>query len=148
MKTWDDVKKGPHGLCLMNKAELAALEEGQREVLKGLGLKELHYMKKFEDGSRAVVVLLWDEDKGRMWRGCTACVPQDQYVKSVGRMIARGRALRAVKNDTPTGEIKRGRCEGCEAIEWIYDAFGEYKAARTAKWTAEETALVSRRDRI
>lgn len=146
---------GLHALGTMGREELGLLELGQKDKVKNLGLRELHYMKKFDDGSKAMVVLLWKD--GRSYRGCTACVPQDQYVKAVGRVIARGRALRVVMEEDKaaqkgksepknTGGIKRGTVEipGCDAIKWIKSRFGKYKATGGVDWTAEETALVTR----
>jgi hypothetical protein len=89
-------------------AEQPSLETLQRREVEQRNLTELlYYVNGFsEDGSRACVVLLMNPAGGVEARGVSVCSPQDNFVKATGRLIARGRALRAVKRRSNSKYIK------------------------------------------
>lgn len=94
--------------------DLGAMEKEQCNEIKAMGKQETVYVTHYKDGSRATVVVLWDHGADtdirpqmEIARGAAVCVPKDEYVKIIGRIVARGRALRAAKTGRARGEMKR-----------------------------------------
>lgn len=88
-------------------AEQPSLETLQRREVEQWNLTELlYYVSGSSDGSRACVVLLMNPAGGAEARGISVCSPQDNFVKATGRLIARGRALRAVKRRSNSKYLK------------------------------------------
>ena len=141
---------GPGVALIRADAEtLKKYEMDQHERIAKLEMKEILYVKKFDDGSRATVVVL--TKPGLVVRGYAICIPRDQYVKSVGRILARARALRAVTNKRSGGHTKVLRVnpleppreEVCMALHMV-DAMGGFKWIHSAVLTPEESALAAR----
>lgn len=140
---------GPGVALIRADAEtLKKYEMDQHERIAKLEMKEILYVKKFDDGSRATVVVL--TKPGIVVRGYAICIPRDQYVKSVGRILARARALRAVTNAHSGGHTKVLRVnpeepprEVCMALHMV-DAMGGFKWIHNAVLTPEERALAVR----
>ena len=154
--------------------DLNAIETEQRAEVKSLGKQETVYVTRYEDGSRATVVALWDHEADtdissqmEIARGAAVCVPKDEYVKIIGRIVARGRALRAAKTGKSKGEMKRTEKEhlrrrtvlrlttldripprtlqpaACDALMWLR-TIGRYKSECRANPTNTELELIQK----
>jgi hypothetical protein len=151
--------------------DLGAMEKEQCNEIKALGKQETVYVTHYKDGSRATVVVLWDHGAGtdissqmEIVRGAAVCVPKDEYVKIIGRIVARGRALRAAKTGRPKGEMNRTEEErlrrrrlttldripprtlqpaACDALMWLR-TIGRYKSECRANPTNTELELIQK----
>jgi hypothetical protein len=81
------------------------LELEQSETLKQLDLRERIYYKRFEDGSGRCVVLLVAQNGYPLARGVAIQSPKDNFEKGIGRLLARGRALRAIRRGHNSGDL-------------------------------------------
>ena len=93
------------GIDALPTERVKELEEKQKKH----GMIEKIYYDREIDGSAACVVLLAVEGVNRelqpVARGVAICSPLDTFNRAKGRVIARGRALRAIKRADNTGYL-------------------------------------------
>jgi hypothetical protein len=116
-----------HVLCQMPRAQLRRIEKEQEAFLGFTGRCGFDYVKDFDDGSSTTVVVIVAPESDVVWsRGVAIKAMGDPVHRRVGRIIARGRAIRALNHRSTSGmhwEIVANL-----AILWWRDTFGTFKA--------------------
>ena len=82
---------------------LKILEGTQRDNLEKQGISEKVYYDKVGEGTIAAVILT--DKAGIVARGVTVCSPLDNMNKNQARVVARGRAIRAMRKQRDSGKI-------------------------------------------
>ena len=151
-----------HALARLDKDELSELEEGQHATMLGgfptshhKPVREMIYYEKFPDGSVATVVILTNTaptggDEPIVARGISVCAPVDGFSRAVGRILARGRAIRAAEKGVPsslTSRVDKTRNRGitiphCEGLKWVYEKFEGYKSSVFPDLTEKEKKIL------
>src|SRR4030042_1550217 len=135
-----------HLLCQWPRDRLRRLEEEQEATVEGLGLRGFDYVKDFEDGSGAAVVVLGKEARV-VSRGVSLRAVGDPVNRRVGRVIARGRAIRAFLRGRSSSIVcplvdGKSRVFPSDAARWYGETFGFEKSwCGIGKLTGEEEGI-------
>ena len=111
--------------------------------------EKIYYINK-HDGSRACVVLLVEGKEGELElvaRGISICSRLDTFDRIKGRVIARGRAFRAIKKKHMTGRIKfyRKNYSNNQALQTVWSRFTWKSAYRPEPTYSEKKILAFKR---
>jgi len=132
------------GIDELQTWQVQMLEDTQKEH----GMKEKIYYITEKDGTRACVVLLAEEGPDKtlipIARGVSVCSKLDAFDRAKGRVIARGRALRAVKKHSMTSGVLfyRDNHNNNQALGRVFSQFG-HKSAYRPKTTEFEDKILA-----
>jgi len=120
-------------------------EQEQKMVLESMGLYDRIYYMKLEGSVISTVLLCNKKSNEVVARGITICSPLDQFNKKQGRVMARGRAIKAaVRKDNCDAIQGSSGISNVDVVVGVAAVFG-YKSAYKPELTEFEQKLCAPR---